>query len=87
MAQCEYESNNAVKSRALISRVVKLLAQHKGPSTPPPPGLAICHLKFGPVTGPETRDAKHNLLPPSKRLTSRRGFKFIILYKGPPRTR
>ena len=34
---CGYESNNVVKSRALISCVVRILAHHKGPSTHTPP--------------------------------------------------
>jgi hypothetical protein len=34
---CEYQFNNVVKSRALFSCVVRILAQHKGPATHTPP--------------------------------------------------
>ena len=62
-AACEHGSNNVVKSRALFSCLVRRLAQHKGPSTAPPPQPSAVPSsdpvgRWHTVTGPENRDAR-----------------------------
>ena len=78
-AACEYESNNVVKSRALFSCVVRILAQHKGPSTHPPPNHlpSLVRTLWGagtPSQGQRIETQNDKLLHPSQRVASRRGF-------------
>ena len=76
---CEHESNNVVKSRALFPCVVRVLAQHGGPSTHTSPSHLPSLFRTlwdagTPSQGQRIETQSDKVLHPDQRIASRRGF-------------
>ena len=75
----KHESINVVKSRALFPCVVRILAQHEGPSTHTPPSHlpSLFRALWGagtPSQGRRIETQSDKVLHPGQRIASRRGF-------------